>query len=175
LLLPIYERFLRFALRWRYVTVAVAMGASLIALGMFVGKTSRGYSLGNLVKWEFVQDMDAESMYAIVEMPVGSTNAQVLQRLRVISDAALEMPEVLTAQMDVGMALSVTDVGATGGEIQPHLGQVWVELMEADKRELAGLRSSDEDLAQLRQLSESLSGVNSITREGSSEERRVGS
>src|SRR5690606_31369622 len=59
LLLPVYERFLRFALRWRYVTVAVAMGASLIALGMFVGKTSRGYSLGNLVKWEFVQDMDA--------------------------------------------------------------------------------------------------------------------
>jgi hydrophobic/amphiphilic exporter-1 (mainly G- bacteria), HAE1 family len=163
LLLPVYERFLRFALRWRYVTVAVAMGASLMAVGMFVGKTSRGYSLGNLVKWEFVQGMDAESMYAIVEMPVGSTNRQVLERLRILSDAALAMPEVLTAQMDVGMALSVTDVGATGGEVQPHLGQVWIELMEADQRELAGLRSSDEVLADLRKVSESLSGVNSIT------------
>jgi hydrophobic/amphiphilic exporter-1 (mainly G- bacteria), HAE1 family len=162
LLLPIYERFLGFALRWRYVTVAVAMGASLIAVGMFVGKTSRGYSLGNLVKWEFVQDMDAESMYAIVEMPVGSTNQQVLERLRILSDAALDMPEVLTAQMDVGMALAVTDVGATGGEIQPHLGQVWIELMEADRREVAGLRSSDEVLAQLREVSEKLTGVNSV-------------
>lgn len=163
LLLPVYERFLRFSLRWRYVTVACAIATCIMALGLFVGKTSRGYGLGNLVKWEFVQAMDAESMYAIVEMPVGSTNAQVRQRLEVLSAVALEMPEVLTAQMDVGIALSVSDIGATGGEVQPHLGQLWVELLEADKRELAGLRSSDEILAELRAVSETLSGVNAVT------------
>jgi hydrophobic/amphiphilic exporter-1 (mainly G- bacteria), HAE1 family len=163
LLLPVYERFLRFAVRWRYVTVAVAMGTCLIALGLFVGKTGGGYGLGNLVKWEFVQAMDAESMYAIVEMPVGSTNEQVLERLRVLSDAALEMPEVQTVQMDIGVALSVTDVGATGVNVQPHLGQVWVELMEADRRQRAGMRSSDDILADLRKVSEVLTGVNSIT------------
>ena len=162
-LIPIYERFLRFALRWRYVTVATAMGACLMAIGMFVGKTERGYSLGNLVRWEFVQAMDAESMYAIVEMPVGSTNEQVYRRLEVLSEAAMAMPEVMTAQMDVGMALSVSDVGATGGEVQPHLGQLWVELMAADERELAGLRSSDEILAALRKTSEQLTGVNAVT------------
>ena len=162
-LLPIYERFLRFSLRWRYVTVAVAMAASLVAVGLFVGKTSRGYGLGNIVRWEFVQDMDAESMYAVVEMPVGSTNEQVYSRLEVLSEAALKMPEVMTVQMDVGVALSVSDVGATGGEVQPHIGQLWVELMEADQRELEDMRSSNEILAELRKTSATLSGVNAVT------------
>ncbi|MCA9026424.1 MAG: efflux RND transporter permease subunit [Planctomycetaceae bacterium] len=163
LLLPTYERFLRLTLRWRYVTVAVAVSACLMAMGLFMGKTKDGYSLGNIVPWEFVQAMDAESMYAILEMPVGSTNEHVRQRLQILSDVAMEMPEVHTAQMDVGIALSVTDVGATGGEVQPHLGQLWVELMAADEREANGLRSSDEILAELRRVSETLTGVNSIT------------
>lgn len=163
LLLPTYERFLRVALTWRYVTVAVAVSTCLVAIGLFMGKTERGYSLGNIVPWEFVQAMDAESMFAIIEMPVGSTNEQVRERLQVLSDVAMEMPEVQTAQMDVGIALSVTDVGATGGEMQSHLGQLWVELMAADEREAKGLRSSDEILAELRQVSETLTGVNSLT------------
>ncbi len=163
LLLPVYERFLRLTLRWRYVTVAVAMSACLTAMGLFMGKTKDGYALGNIVPWEFVQAMDAESMYAIIEMPVGSTNEQVRQRLQILSDVAMEMPEVQSAQMDVGIALSVTDVGATGGEVQPHLGQLWVELMAADEREAKGLRSSDDILAELRRVSETLTGVNSLT------------
>src|SRR5690606_9927825 len=62
LLIPVYERFLRLTLRWRYVTVAAAISACVVALGLFVGKTKDGYALGNIVPWEFIQEMDAESM-----------------------------------------------------------------------------------------------------------------
>ncbi len=96
-------------------------------------------------------------------MPVGSTIDAVRQRLEVISDAALLLPEVATSSVDVGMALDVTDVGAVGGQVQSHLGQVWVELKAADERELAGMRSSTEVLMELRSISDQLTGVNSVT------------
>ncbi|MGE0375774.1 MAG: efflux RND transporter permease subunit, partial [Planctomycetaceae bacterium] len=163
LLLPVYEWFLRLTLRWRYVTVAVAIGTCTVALGLLMGKTRDGYVLGNIVPWEFIQAMDAESMTATVEMPVGSSADSVRERLQIISDAAIKLPEVSTVQMDVAQSLNVADVGATSGEFQSHLGQVWVELEAADAREAAGLRSSTEVLAELRKISDKLSGVNSVT------------
>ncbi len=162
-LLPIYERFLRLTLRWRYVTVTVAISTCIVAIGLFLGKTKGGYALGNIVPWEFVQEMDAESMIVTIEMPVGSSADSVLERLRIISDAALELPEIETAQMDVAQALDVADVGATGAQFQSHLGQIWIELKAADAREAAGLRSSDEVLAELREVSDRLTGVNAVT------------
>jgi multidrug efflux pump subunit AcrB len=163
LIMPVYERFVRAALSWRYVTVAVAISTSVMSLGLFVGRTDRGYALGNIVPWEFVQKMDAESIIATLEMPIGSTADSVYQRLRVVSDAALLVPEVETVQIDVASALDVADVGATGGRVQPHLGQVWVELKAADQRELAGMRSSTEVVNELRRVSDRLSGINSMT------------
>ncbi|MBX3439021.1 MAG: efflux RND transporter permease subunit, partial [Planctomycetaceae bacterium] len=163
ILLPPYEWFLRLTLRWRYVTVAAAMATFLMAMGLLIGKTKDGYVLGNIVPWEFVQEMDAESMTVTVELPVGSSARSVLERLQVISDAAMQLPEVSTVQIDLAQAMNVEDVGATGGDFQSHLGQIWIELEAADARESARLRSSNEVLAELRKVSDTLSGVNAVT------------
>ncbi|QDU40530.1 Efflux pump membrane transporter BepE [Maioricimonas rarisocia] len=162
-LLPLYEWCLRLALRWRYVSLAVAVGTCMMALGLFFGRTSTGVSAGNVVGWEFIQKLDAESMQGIIEMPVGTSAEEVRERLEVLSDAALAMPEVTSVQVDVAQKLVIGEAGATGREVQSHFGQLFVELLAADEREAKDLRSSDDVLADLRRVSEKLTGVNSIT------------
>lgn len=161
-LMKSYGRILRLVLTWRYASLAAAIGALMMTMGLFMGKTSTGYAFGNIVKWEFIQKMDAESMYAQVEMPVGSNAAAVEERLRILGEAALRLPEVKSVSMDVAQIMSVGSAGSVGGDSQSHLGQVWVELEAADLREARGMRSSEEVLSELRDVSEQLTGVNSV-------------
>lgn len=157
-----YRSILRMALTWRYVSLAVAVSACVMAFGLLLGKTPQGYTIGNLVKWEFVQKMDAESMYAQVEMPVGSTAETVEERLRFLAETAMRLPEVKSVSMDVASIMDIAAQGSVGGNNQSHLGQIWVELLAADEREANGLRSSEGVLAELRRNSETLTGVNSV-------------
>jgi len=53
-----------------------------------------------------------------------------------------------------------------GANIQPHLGQLIVELVEADKRQTQGMRSSEQLLTAMREFSTKIPGVNSIAWEG---------
>lgn len=167
-LMGLYERLLTVALRWRYVSLGVAVGCCIASLGLLIGFTDLGPTLGNIVKWEFIQKMDAESIFAHLEMPVGSNADEVESRLQTIAEFAATVPEIESVQLDVASQLNVADVGASGGNQQSHLGQVWIELLAADRREELGLRSSEEVLVDLRKHSETLSGVNSITWEAMS-------
>ncbi len=177
-LMGVYAGLLRVALRWRYVSLAVAMSLCLVSLGLFVGMVPKApsgdatgsqdqppeyqVSIGNLVKWEFIQKMDSESMYAQIEMPVGTNIEAVEEKLRVIGEVAAEIVEVEGIQMDVGVMMDVGGAGGMGMEVASHVGQIWIELMASDERERKGLRSSQEVLAQLRQVSENFTGVNSV-------------
>ncbi|MEW4489050.1 efflux RND transporter permease subunit [Thalassoglobus sp. JC818] len=181
-LMDVYSSILRVVLKWRYLSLAVAVSLCMMTLGLFFGappapqvadqseeqpETSDGemstLSPGNIVKWEFIQKMDAESMIAQIELPVGSNTSAVEERLRRLSDAATKMPEVDGVAMDVAVMIDVNSTGGMGVELQSHVGQLWIELMAADEREQRGLRSSQEVLAELRAESEKLTGINSIT------------
>lgn len=151
----IYERFLRFALRWRYVTLALALGI-LIASG--------GLIAGGVVEIVTVQDMDSETIVAALEMPVGTPAAKTKERLGELTDHAVSLPEVVNVQSFVAMQIDITGAGAVGNKLQPHLAQLIIELQPAEKR----TRSSDEILVELREVSEKLSGVNSVTWEAMS-------
>lgn len=160
---PIYAKIVELALRWRYVTVAVCVGTCMAVLGLFAGFSSEGkLTIGNVVRWEFIQKMDAESMYANVEMPVGTTAAELEKRMRKLSAVAEQLPEVSTVQLDVANSFTDTGRGGVDGAPSPHLGVMWVELLEADRREELGLRSSEAVLAELREASKTLKGVNSV-------------
>jgi hydrophobic/amphiphilic exporter-1 (mainly G- bacteria), HAE1 family len=161
-LMNLYGRLLRFALRWRYVSLAFALASLMMSLGLFIGRTETGYVRGNIVPWEFIQKMDAESMYAQIELPVGSNASEVERQLRILSDAAEKIPEVKSVSLDVAAVISVGASGSSGGDVQPHLGQIWVELEAADYREEMGMRSSEQVLSELREVSETLTGVNSV-------------
>jgi multidrug efflux pump subunit AcrB len=149
-----YERFLRKALRWRYVTLAVAVATLTMSLGLFAG---------GIVESVFIQKMDSETIICALEMPVGTTSKNVKQRLVQLSQLAVETPEVASVQMFVARQFDLAGAGATGSNDQSHLGQLIIELLPADERERLELRSSERLLAMFRNASQQLPGVNSVT------------
>ncbi|QDT64548.1 efflux RND transporter permease subunit [Calycomorphotria hydatis] len=148
-----YERLLRVALTWRYITLSVAVATLMITLGLFAG---------GIVEFVFVQKMDSEALICELEMPVGSPGERVHERLQTISDKAVQLPEVINVQMYVARVYDIGGAGATGVSDQSHLGQLIIELQAADVRDQQGGRSSEEVLAELREYSRTLPGVNSI-------------
>lgn len=151
----IYDRFLRFALRWRYVTLTMALAIVVASFGLVVG---------GIVELVFVQDMDSETIVAALEMPVGTPAAKTKERLNELTAHAVSLSEVVNVQSFVARQIDITGAGAVGNKDQSHLAQLIIELKPAEQRD----RSSDQILVELRKVSEKLSGINSVTWEAMS-------
>ncbi len=149
-----YEHLLRYAMHWRYVTIAISVAGLIVTGGMFKG---------GIVEDVFVQDMDSETLVCGVEMPVGTTADNVKSRVQAISDYANKQPEVKSVQMFVARQYDIHGAGATAQNDQTHLGQLIIELKPADERDIAGERSSQELTSLFRKFSATLAGVNSIS------------
>jgi multidrug efflux pump subunit AcrB len=145
-----YERMVRLMLQWRYVTLAGAVATLSISIGLVIG---------GVVPFVAVPKMDSETVVGGLEMPVGTPAELTKERLKILSDHLTGLPEVVNVQMYVGIQVDIAGEGAVGQNLGSHLGQLIVELTEAEKRS----RSSDTILTELRQVSEGLSGVNSVT------------
>ncbi|MCP4787406.1 MAG: efflux RND transporter permease subunit [Fuerstiella sp.] len=148
-----YEKLLTFCLKWRYVTVSVVSGACIVAAGMLSG---------GIVKWQFIQDMDSESMICALEMPIGTSTERLKEELQKLTNFIVDrerFPEIVNVQTIAGRQYDVTGAGAVGFDDQSHLGQLVVEICPAEQRD----RSSEELTTALREFSESqLTGVNSV-------------
>ncbi|HSG68917.1 MAG TPA: efflux RND transporter permease subunit, partial [Planctomycetaceae bacterium] len=102
---------------------------------------------------------------------VGTAAENTRQKLEELSDYIVSQKEVSNALMFVARQIDLAGAGAMGNNDQPHLGQIIIELLPADERDTAGLRSSEELLTDFRAfsaLSTTSSGVNSITWEAMS-------
>ncbi|MEQ9411339.1 MAG: efflux RND transporter permease subunit [Fuerstiella sp.] len=152
-LLKPYEKLLLLCLRWRYVTVTAVVGACVISAGMLAG---------GIVKWQFIQDMDSESLICALEMPIGTSTERLTQELEKLTDHIVDkdrFPEIVNVQTIAGRQYDVTGAGSVGFDDQSHLGQLIVEICPADER----TRSSKELVSKLREFSETrLSGINSV-------------
>ena len=155
----IYERFLRVALRWRYVTLATSVALLMTAFGMVAG---------GVVEFVFIQKMDSETLICSLEMPVGTNPRDVRDRLKKLSALANSMPEVENVQAFVARQYDLSGAGTTPVSDQSHLGQMVIELKPADQRENDGERSSMELLTVLRTESNKLEGINSVSWEAMS-------
>ena len=148
-----YEKLLLVGLRWRYVTVSVVVGACIVAAGMLSG---------GIVKWQFIQDMDSESLICSLEMPIGTSTDRLKEELQKLTDFIVDknnFPEIVNVQTIAGRQYDVTGAGSVGFDDQSHLGQLIVELCPSDERD----RSSKTLVSALRDFSESqLSGLNSV-------------
>ena len=142
-----YERLLRLAVRYRYVTVAVAVSALIVAYG---------FTAGERVQVVFIQKMDSETVLANVEMPVGTPIEQTQAALEVVERAALDLPEVKTVYGLVGARIRMREMTAS---IQSHLGQAIIELAAVEERS----KNSDRIIAELRECTHDIPGVNSLT------------
>ena len=148
-----YEALLRLCLHWRYVTVSVVTGGCIIAAGMLAG---------GIVKWQFIQDMDSESLICALEMPIGTSAERLQGELQQLTDFIVDkeqFPEIVNVQTIAGRQYDVTGAGSVGFDDQSHLGQLIVEICPAEQRQ----RSSKDLVAALREFSETqLTGVNSV-------------
>ena len=151
-----YERFLRLALRWRYVTVAISISLLIMTGGLITG---------GIVENVMIQKMDSESLICNLEMPVGTTADRTRDVIEQINEFANpeSTPEVLNIQSFVAQQYDLQGAGAMGSMNQSHLGQFVVELHAADARESKSQRSSTEVVTEFREKSRKLPGINSVT------------
>ncbi|MCA9040104.1 MAG: efflux RND transporter permease subunit, partial [Planctomycetaceae bacterium] len=153
LLAGLYERFLRFTLRWRYLTVTLGTCTAILAYGILKG---------GIVQDVFIQKMDSETLICVVEMPIGVRTELVKREVSKISEFVKQFPEVVNVRMNIGRAYDIAGAGSTGTDDQSHIGQLVIELLPADAREARDGRSSEELLIEFRKISSKLPGVNSI-------------
>lgn len=142
-----YQRFLRKAIEFRYVTVTVGLAALIVTVGIVAG---------GRVPFVFIQKMDSETIIVNIEMPVGTPIDQTESVIRKIEQAAMAIPEeVKTVYALAGGQVSVKESTVSS---RSHLGQLIVEIAEVDQRD----RTSEEIIADLRKTSNKIPGVNSI-------------
>lgn len=144
MLLGAYERFLRLAVGYRYVTVTCAFSLLFAGVGMV---------LGGRVEDVFFSKMDSETLIVNLDMPVGTPIEDTERMLTRLESIVGDMPEVRTVQTMVGAALQIHN--ATVGASQAHIGQLIIELTEVNTRS----RNSEAILADMREKSRHLSGI----------------
>ncbi|MBU0638575.1 MAG: efflux RND transporter permease subunit [Planctomycetes bacterium] len=147
----VYERLLRLATRYRYVTVAAVLAALLVSFGMISG---------GRVPFVFLQKMDSETVLVNLDMPVGTPADGTEAALKAVENAILTLRdrgEVESVYTLVGAQIAAGEDGATVSR-RPHVGQAIVELSTIDRR----ARSSEEIIADLRSQTRGILGVNSL-------------
>ncbi|MEQ8316016.1 MAG: efflux RND transporter permease subunit [Phycisphaerales bacterium] len=147
LLIPHYTRMLVRCLRYRYLTLALAISIVIASAAMVAG--------GKL-EFIFFETEDAESVNVTLRMPIGTPVGETDAIVRRIEQASLDQPEVASAYASVG---AIGDVNGEGGDIsQPHLGQIFLELNPVEQRD----RTSNDVILAIREQLGELAGVKSL-------------
>ncbi len=147
IMLGAYERLLRLAVGYRYVTVTCAFALLFVAIGMVAG---------GRVEDTFFSKMDSETLLVNLDMPVGTPIEDTEQMLARLETMVADLPETKTIQTMAGAAMSMRD--ASIGASQAHIGQLIIELVEVAERD----RTSEQILAELREKSRHLTGIDRL-------------
>lgn len=138
----LYRPSLRWALTWRWVTVAIAL-ALLLGVG--------GLVAGGWVRFVFFPPVEADNVVAVLRMPQGTPAEQTAAAVRRIERAALELereieteggePVVRHLLASIGeqpytSAQRGGPGGGGGGPSAGHLGEVNVELVPSEERSI---------------------------------------
>ena len=132
IIVPRYLRVVGWATRRRYTTVAIAAAALIGSAGMVAG--------GRL-PFILFEASDSETVVATLQMPIGTPIARTDAVIERLERAALAQPEVSSVFAVSGYA------GSSDGSsesVQPHLGQLYIELKPVEIRQAEGMRTSPE-------------------------------
>ena len=142
------EGSLRFAFRWRYVTLAAAAGAFLITMGLVAG---------GVVKVVFLPRTDAETVVLDLEMAAGTPAVETMAVVEELEALAHAAPEVKSIFSVVGTSFS--DRGRQTPADPATIGQITLELVAAEDRRGSNLRHSEKLIDQLRRDARFIPGV----------------
>ncbi|MCA9279902.1 MAG: efflux RND transporter permease subunit [Phycisphaeraceae bacterium] len=137
LLIPTYEKLLRWCLRARYLTLAIAAATLVFSLGL-VG--------GGRVKFTMMETNDSETVNISLRMAVGTPVTVTDSMIRRIERIAGSMPEVSSISTSVG-AVGAMDMESV--DVATHIGQVVLELVPIEQRDRTSVQVRSDIRSQL--------------------------
>ncbi len=122
--IPAYAAVLEKALRFRYISAAIAIATLTISLGMVAS--------GRLV-FTFLPTDDAETILVDVRTPIGSPIGLTDQVVSAIEAAAVAQPEVQTVAATIGAAANIET--GTRDSASSDVAQMFIELKPVETRD----------------------------------------
>jgi multidrug efflux pump subunit AcrB len=141
-----FAKFVVWAVKWRYVTLATGVAIFLVTVGFIVG----GY-----IKFVFFDTVEADNMIATLTMPQGTPVEQTKEIIERIEKAALQTLEEFDSKrpgkpsllkhmaVTVGAHPTAMRSGAVQVDIgrgaRSHLGEINIELLGAEERDVSSV------------------------------------
>lgn len=148
-LIPSYTRLLDFVLRYRYASLAAAVAALMISVGLIQG--------GRVV-FTFLSSSDAETIVVDMRMPIGTPLETTEAMVAKIEEAAFAQPETKNVATVVGQQSNI-DTGVAEASAS-HVAQMFIELVYVEERD----RQSSQIINSIRQyLEPHLKGIDRIS------------
>ena len=151
-IVPAFGKLLDISLRFRYVSIAIALGTLIASFGLIAG---------GRVAFTFLGDSDSETLVVDVRMPIGTPIEQTENVVAAIETATLQLNDPQFADENNAGNPEIKSVGTILGERQnietgnsdasaTHIAQIFIELVAIEDR----LRDSPTITAAIRKLTE---------------------
>ncbi|MCH9020030.1 MAG: efflux RND transporter permease subunit [Proteobacteria bacterium] len=130
-----FRRAVDLCVRWRYTTLASAVAALILSVGMVAG---------DRVGFNFFPSPEGDWVYANVKLFAGTPRSQTVAMLDEMERAMRDAEARLTGDSGGLVKLSVARVGASAGRraaaaaVGDNVGGIVVELFPADQRDITG-------------------------------------
>lgn len=142
-----FRRMVAACLRWRYATLAVAIGSVIVSAGMMAG---------GRVGFVFFDAPEADKVYANLEMVSGTPRAETEAMLAEANRALRAVETRLTNGKGGLVIMAVGLTGSTAGALTPDLGDnmasMAVELKPSDERAVTARQFIDSWRNEIRRL-----------------------
>ena len=138
-----YAKSVRFCLRWRYATIAIGIAVLLLSVGVW---------RGGWIRFTFFPKVEGDVLTCSVTMPAGTPLAQtekLVKYLEKMAKSAVDemeegRPEGSPLLLEHSISLVGMHTGGRGpsrgaGQSGGHLAQVFVQLIEGEKREVSSM------------------------------------
>jgi len=126
-----YARLVDFCVSWRYATLALGIAVILVTVGLWQG---------GWIKFTFMPKVEGDTMRSYITLPLGTPAEQTLKVVERVEKAALEVFAEADAERPEGAPSlyehSLLLIGRGSDTTGSHVGQVRIQLLEGEKRDI---------------------------------------
>ncbi len=141
----IYGRILDWSLEWRYLTVTVGIFTLMFSVGLW---------FGGWIKFQFLPDVEADNVVALLTMPRGTPPDVTARALRQLEDSAERMRQEVERDGQHVVVHTLTSIGEQpflATQLRPgmpgggqnisgaHLGEINIQLASSEERTVSSL------------------------------------
>ncbi len=132
-----YRRLVNFCVRWRYAVLGLGIAILLFTAGLWRAK---------IIKWTFFPNVEGDVLECKITMPSGTPRQRTETVVKHIAQTAKQMlaekdrqrPEDAPPLLEHTASIVGAQFGRRGsGDSGGHLAQVWIQLLEGEKRDFS--------------------------------------